>query len=101
LKTNMDGYMKCPPTSKKQILFTSFDDLCSDPLGVVDKICQFLDVEKTKATLRTLGKENLPRKRPDISFYKDQVAANLNDHFEKYLAELDEIYMQFLSLKNG
>lgn len=99
LKTNMDGFMECPPEHRSQILLVSFDDLCSRPWEMVDKVCQFLDVEKTDKTSRTLKKENLPRKRPDISSYKEEVAGNLNARFEKYIAELDELYAQFLSLK--
>ena len=100
LKTNMDGYMNCESERKKQILLISFDDLCTRPLDVVDEVCKFLGVGKTNATAKTLKRENLPRERADVTSYKKQVIAYLDDRFGKYITELDEIYMHFLTLKS-
>ncbi len=100
LKTNLDGYLRCTTANKEQILLTSFDDLCSKPLEVVDKVCKLLDVAKTNATLKILKKENLPRKRPNVTVYKNQILSNLDKRFERYHTELDEMYTQFISLKN-
>jgi hypothetical protein len=101
LKTNMDGFMACPQEHQNQILLITFDDICSKPWGIVDKVCRFLDVEKTNNTSRILKNENLPRKRPSITNFKEEVAGNLDARFEKYIDELDEMYAQFLSLKTN
>lgn len=98
VKTNMEGFLACPQEHRSQILITSFDNLCLEPMRVVEKVCRFLGVEKTGKTLKTLKHENLPRARPDVSSYKEQVAENLDARFAKYIAELDEMYAEFLSL---
>lgn len=99
LKTNLSGFLKCPASYQDQIFFTSFDDLCMKPISVVDGICQFLNVKKTKSTIKMLTKENLPRKRPLINVFRSEVASSLDSRFEKYIYELDEMYEKFLALR--
>lgn len=99
-KTNLDGYLGCSTDHQSHVLVTSFDDLCVSPMQVVDRICAFLGVAKTRHTSRVLRWENLPRPRSGESSYREQVASRVDSRFETYLRELDEMYSRFLSLRS-
>jgi hypothetical protein len=99
VKSNMEGYIECPKIYKNQILFTHFDDLCSDPWLIIQKISDFLRVDRTSKTQAILKKENLPRNRFEIMNCKQNVTNKLDQRFEKYIVEIDQIYANFLVMK--
>ena len=101
LKTNLTGFLKCAASYQDQVFFTSFDDLCTKPINVVDGICQFLNVKKTKSTIKMLKKENLPRNRALANDFRSEVVFHLDSRFEKYINELDEMYKKFLSFRSS
>lgn len=97
-KYNLEGFNKLSNINKQKVLFITFDDLCSKPGNLIDKMCTFLSTKPTRSTKRFLRKEGLPRKikeRDSISQFSH--LHNLDQEFVNKLTSVYDYHSIFLN----
>ena len=97
-KYNLEGFNKLSKVNKEKVLFIAFDDLCSKPQELINKMSSFLSTKYTRSTKRVLRKEGLPRRlkeRDSISRFIQ--LHNLDQEFANKLISIYDDHANFLN----
>lgn len=95
VKHNLLGYEATTEEQRKNVLVTTFDNLCQAPFSVVEQMEELLEVKHTSITKKTLKKENLPRNRDETVGFKPKVLEQIRPELLKYVEETNELYERF------